>query len=129
MLLKALFRRLCEAYLRAFRDNPDSLQPKLILVLGPNDPSLGPRGVLPRAPLPANLFEEVPNVERNGEYGEFILPHWLHLASNPVRLRLYTREVVVFRYDYSHQLLRHCIHLSTSTANNSEVSLVKLSNN
>ncbi|VDM01972.1 unnamed protein product [Schistocephalus solidus] len=116
-VLKKLFRRLGEAYLRAYDDlaRQGVRQPKLILVVGPNDPSLGPRGILPRPALPEDLFEEVPGYDRKAN-GRTRLPTWLHLASNPVRLRLYTREIVVFRYDYSRQLLRHCVHLPGTIA-------------
>lgn len=107
-LLRQLFRRLMDAYLRVYGDaaSRGHRQPTLVLVVGPHDPSLSPSGILPRAPLPADLLGDTPT--------------WLHLASNPVRLKVYTRELVIFRFDYSRQLLRHCIHLP-QTSTSSEV--------
>lgn len=99
-LLKQLFRRLVDNFLRVYADSEERgyRQPRLILVPGPHDPCVGPQGIYPRPALPLNLF------------GETTASNWLWLATNPCRLRVYSRELVVFRYDYAKHLVRHCIH-------------------
>ncbi|VDD74882.1 unnamed protein product [Mesocestoides corti] len=106
-LLRQLFGRLTDAFLRAYGDaeSRGSRQPTLVLVPGPSDLCLGPPGIYPRPSLAPDLFQAADRSK---------LPAWLHLASNPIRLRLFTREIVVFRYDYG-QLLRHCVHLPSTT--------------
>ncbi|VDL36168.1 unnamed protein product [Hymenolepis diminuta] len=107
-LLKQLFKRLLDTFLRVYGDSGarGHCQPKLILVPGPHDPCIGPTGIYPRPPLPLDLFGITAPQQR--------CPEWLWLASNPCRIRLFTREVVVFRYDYAKHLLRHCIHLPST---------------
>uniref|UniRef100_A0A0R3TL36 DNA polymerase II subunit 2 n=1 Tax=Rodentolepis nana TaxID=102285 RepID=A0A0R3TL36_RODNA len=104
-LLKQLFKRLSDTFLRIYGDSEarGHCQPKLILIPGPHDPCIGPTGIYPRPPLPLDLFGITAPQQQ--------CPDWLWLASNPCRIRLFTREIVVFRYDYAKHLLRHCIHL------------------
>ncbi|KAL5103635.1 DNA polymerase epsilon subunit 2 [Taenia crassiceps] len=113
-LLKRLFKRLTDIFLRVYGDveKRGYRQPRLVLIPGPNDPCVGPQGIYPRPQLPLDLF----GMEERGASST----DWLWLATNPCRLRVFTREVVVFRYDYGRHLIRYCIHLpavsSTSPA-------------
>ncbi|VDK39966.1 unnamed protein product [Taenia asiatica] len=106
-LLKHLFKRLTDIFLRVYGDAETRgfRQPRLVLVPGPHDPCVGPQGIYPRPQLPLDLF----GMEERGTSST----KWLWLATNPCRLRLFTREVVVFRYDYGRHLVRYCIHLPT----------------
>ncbi|KAL5963522.1 DNA polymerase epsilon subunit 2, partial [Taenia solium] len=106
-LLKHLFKRLTDIFLRVYGDAETRgfRQPRLLLVPGPHDPCVGPQGIYPRPQLPLDLF----GMEERGASST----KWLWLATNPCRLRLFTREVVVFRYDYGRHLVRYCIHLPT----------------
>ncbi|KAM7539312.1 hypothetical protein Aperf_G00000058311 [Anoplocephala perfoliata] len=107
-LLKQLFKRLTDSFFRVYGDaeTRGHCQPHLILVPGPHDPCIGPQGIYPRPQLSLDLFGIAGPQQK--------CPDWLWLASNPCRIRLFTREVVVFRYDYGKHLLRHCIHLSST---------------
>ncbi|KAH9278824.1 DNA polymerase epsilon subunit 2 [Echinococcus granulosus] len=109
-LLKHLFKRLTGIFLRVYGDveTRGHRQPRLVLVPGPHDPCVGPQGIYPRPPLPSDLF----GMEERGASSA----NWLWLATNPCRLRVFTREVVVFRYDYGRHLVRYCIHLPTASS-------------
>ncbi|KAA3678107.1 DNA polymerase epsilon subunit 2 [Paragonimus westermani] len=117
--LRVLLRQLLIQYRTAFPDI-DSLSPAqcphLILVPGPEDPVCAPFHLLPKPGLPFELVMTDLERRRGGdEQSSVTCPPWLHLASNPCRLRLYTREIVIFRAEYSRLLLRHCIHLPTTS--------------
>jgi DNA polymerase epsilon subunit 2 len=60
-----------------------------VLVPGPNDLTLGAGEVLPRSGLPRVFAEGLKESVAN-----------LHLASNPVRLRFYGRDIVLFRDEH-----------------------------
>ncbi|KER27216.1 DNA polymerase epsilon subunit B, partial [Opisthorchis viverrini] len=113
--LRSLLRQLLSTYKNAFPD-VDSLgpsqSPHLILIPGPDDPACAPSHLLPKRGFPAELIGEF---SRRRADMAVECPPWLHLASNPCRIRLYTREVVIFRADYTRLLVRHCIHLPTFT--------------
>lgn len=85
-------------------DNPSP--PYLILVPGPEDPVMASSHILPRPGLPLDLVSDSVTNPINPY-------NWLRLASNPCRIRLYTREIVVFRAEYTRLLVRHCVHLPT----------------
>ncbi|CAL8105535.1 unnamed protein product [Calicophoron daubneyi] len=117
--LRRLFRQLITIYRNAFPDLSTassgkfsgSVQPPhLILVPGPEDPVCAPARLLPRPGLSIDLVQE-----SEGRPSLNGCPNWLHLASNPCRIRLYTREIVIFRAEYTRLLVRHCIHLPTLT--------------
>ncbi|CAH8434372.1 unnamed protein product [Schistosoma haematobium] len=114
---RLILRRLLRQLITIFKNNfPDSesqhtsqsnQSPKLILIPGPEDPVYAPKHILPRPSLGIDLISD------NKDRSSSSCPPWLHLASNPCRLRLYTREIVIFRVNYSRLLVRHCIHLPT----------------
>ncbi|RTG87016.1 DNA polymerase epsilon subunit 2 [Schistosoma bovis] len=114
---RLILRRLLRQLITIFKNNfPDSesqhtsqsnQSPKLILIPGPEDPVYAPKHILPRPGLGIDLISD------NKDRSSSSCPPWLHLASNPCRLRLYTREIVIFRVNYSRLLVRHCIHLPT----------------
>ncbi|CAH8509946.1 unnamed protein product [Dicrocoelium dendriticum] len=112
--LRQLLIQLIMVYKNAFPDI-DTLSPSrcphLILVPGPTDPVCAPSSILPRPGFPFRLFSDILDGRRVGNDAAVKCPPWLHLTSNPCRLRLYTREIVVFRAEYSRLLIRHCIHL------------------
>ncbi|KAF5400224.1 hypothetical protein PHET_06208 [Paragonimus heterotremus] len=127
--LRVLLRQLLILYRTAFPDI-DSLSPAqsphLILVPGPEDPVCAPFHLLPKPGLPFELV--MTDLERrrgSDERSYLTCPPWLHLASNPCRLRLYTREIVIFRAEYSRLLLRHCIHLPTASDTSSDSTAVE----
>ncbi|CAH8433214.1 unnamed protein product [Heterobilharzia americana] len=112
IILRRLLRQLITIFKNNFPDteaqtNSESNQsPSLVLIPGPEDPVCAPKHILPRPGLPVDLVSS----DRDRSTS---CPQWLHLASNPCRLRVYTREIVVFRINYSRLLVRHCIHLPT----------------
>uniref|UniRef100_A0A183ANR6 DNA polymerase II subunit 2 n=1 Tax=Echinostoma caproni TaxID=27848 RepID=A0A183ANR6_9TREM len=105
-MLQQILRQLLSVYTSAFPVSEDNPPPQLILVPGPEDPVTAPSHILPRPSLPIDLISDNPTNPTN--------PHkWLRLASNPCRIRVYTREIVVFRAEYTRLLVRHCVHLPT----------------
>ncbi|VDM18097.1 unnamed protein product [Hydatigera taeniaeformis] len=116
-LLKHLFKRLIDAFLRVYGDAEarGHRQPRLVLVPGPHDPCVGPQGIHPRPSLPFDLF----GIEERGA----LSTDWLWLATNPCRLRVFTREVVVFRYDYGRHLMRYCLHLPTVSSTSADATV------
>lgn len=91
---RVLFRRL--ARLMAAHGSLTERTP-LLLVPGPAD--LGLSRLLPRPGLPKALEAELKQR----------LP-LARLVTNPVRLRCFTQELVVFREDLSAKMARHCLH-------------------
>ncbi|VEL19863.1 unnamed protein product [Protopolystoma xenopodis] len=92
-------------------------RPQLVLVPGPNDALPAPNIIYPQPGLSASLFLPPDLLQPAQENGfEPRPPTWLHLVSNPCRLSLYTREIVIFRSDYSRQLIRHCLHLPSAAS-------------
>ncbi|KAI8470951.1 MAG: DNA polymerase alpha/epsilon subunit B-domain-containing protein [Monoraphidium minutum] len=69
---------------------------RFVFVPGPDDPGLG--GTLPQPPLPSYFSAEVQKV----------LPTCV-FATNPCRIKYFTREVVVFRYDSLKAMRRRCL--------------------
>lgn len=69
-----------------------------VLVPGPNDPSIGPADVLPRAPLSRHLTSEL----------QAALGH-LELASSPCRMLLCGQTVVVHREELLVKARRACV--------------------
>ncbi|KAA0191529.1 DNA polymerase epsilon subunit, partial [Fasciolopsis buskii] len=107
VILRRIIRQLIAVYTSAFpvsEDNPSP--PYLILVPGPEDPVMASSHILPRPGLPLDLVSDSVTNPINPY-------NWLRLASNPCRIRLYTREIVVFRAEYTRLLVRHCVHLPT----------------
>jgi hypothetical protein len=76
-------------------------QTHFVLVPGPGDPGSAP--VLPRPPLPTALC--APHLVQVSGEPLSAIPN-LTLATNPCRLRFYTREIVVFRGEPSMRLAR-----------------------
>ena len=71
-------------------------QGKFIFVPGPNDPGMA--DILPRPPLPKHFTGGLRSK----------LSH-VHFATNPCRLRYFSKEIVLTRQDVVHKLRRHCI--------------------
>eukprot|EP00798_Chlamydomonas_sp_ICE-L_P003761 gene3761-13821_t len=69
---------------------------RFVFVPGPGDPGLG--CILPQAPLPAFFTGELRKTLPNAVF-----------ASNPCRLRYFSQEIVLFRYDALKRLRRRCI--------------------
>eukprot|EP01128_Nolandella_sp_AFSM9_P006982 TRINITY_DN3709_c0_g1_i1.p1 TRINITY_DN3709_c0_g1~~TRINITY_DN3709_c0_g1_i1.p1 ORF type:complete len:518 (-),score=54.45 TRINITY_DN3709_c0_g1_i1:27-1580(-) len=68
---------------------------KFIFIPGPNDP--GP-GVLPRPPLPSYLTAPLSEKLRNVKF-----------PSNPCRLRIGPKKVLIYRDDIAQRMRRHCL--------------------
>ena len=69
---------------------------RFVFVPGPNDPGIS--GVLPRGPIP-NVFSA--NLRSKVKHAVF--------ASNPCRMRYFTKEIVFFRDDLVGKMRRHCL--------------------
>ena len=69
---------------------------RFVFVPGPNDPGI--TGVLPRGPIP-NYFTN--NLRSKVKHAIF--------ASNPCRMRFFTKEIVFFRDDMVGKMRRHCL--------------------
>lgn len=69
---------------------------RFILIPGPNDPGAG--GVLPRGPIPNFFASELKKRVRH-----------VTLASNPCRIRYFSKELVFFRDDLVGKMRRHCL--------------------
>nr|CAH8822964.1 unnamed protein product [Trichobilharzia regenti] len=114
IILKRLLRQLITIFKNNFPDtdsqntSESNRSPALILIPGPEDPVYAPKYILPRPGLSLDLISNDGNRSSSST-----CPSWLHLASNPCRLRVYTREIVIFRVNYSRLLIRHCVHLPT----------------
>ena len=94
-----------EALSRVLLDFPDVCrETHFVLVPGPGDPGSAP--VLPRPPLPTALA--APHLCLPSGAPRPGLP-FLTLATNPCRLRFYTKEVVLFRGEPSTRLARACM--------------------
>lgn len=68
-----------------------------VIVPGPNDP--GPGNILPRPPLLPMLLQG---------FIAALSPDRVMLGTNPCRLRYMTQEIVLFREDLLHKMLRNC---------------------
>ncbi|TPP58493.1 DNA polymerase epsilon subunit [Fasciola gigantica] len=107
LILRRIIRQLITVYTNAFPVSEDSPSPpQLILVPGPEDPVTASSHILPRPGLPVDLVSDSLTNPTNPY-------NWLRLVSNPCRIRIYTREIVVFRAEYTRLLVRHCVHLPT----------------
>ncbi|KAM3716558.1 putative DNA polymerase epsilon subunit [Dirofilaria immitis] len=73
-----------------------------IFVPGPDDPSLN--SILPRPPLPFQLFELMKDVSN------------CSFASNPCRIQYTNQEIVIMRYDLIEKMCRNSIHMPSITA-------------
>ncbi|KAH8855640.1 DNA polymerase epsilon subunit 2 [Schistosoma japonicum] len=118
IILRKLLRQLLTIFKNNFPESSESQNtsqlnqsPQLILIPGPDDPVYAPQHILPRPGLGIDLISD--DIKDRSPSS---CPPWLRLASNPCRLRLYTREIVIFRANYSRLLVRHCIHLPTLNA-------------
>lgn len=69
---------------------------RFVFVPGPNDPGLG--HTLPQPALPSYFTGELQAVLPNAVF-----------ATNPCRIRYFTREIVVFRYDLLKNMRRRCL--------------------
>lgn len=69
---------------------------RFVFVPGPNDP--GVTGVLPRAPIPNFFTSALRSRVRH-----------VTLASNPCRIRYFSKELVFFRDDLVGKMRRHCL--------------------
>ncbi|KAF6263998.1 DNA polymerase epsilon, subunit B [Scenedesmus sp. NREL 46B-D3] len=69
---------------------------RCVFVPGPNDPGLG--HILPQPRLPSYFTSEL----------QAVLPDAV-FATNPCRIKYYSKEVVVFRYDLMKQMRRRCL--------------------
>ena len=69
---------------------------KFVFVPGPSDPGMAE--ILPRPPLPKYFTAALRSK----------LSH-VHFATNPCRLRYFSKEIVVTRQDMVHKLRRHCV--------------------
>lgn len=69
---------------------------RFVFVPGPNDPGLG--HLLPQPALPTYFTSELQAVLPNAVF-----------STNPCRIRYFTREIVVFRYDLLKQMRRRCL--------------------
>lgn len=69
----------------------------IVLVPGPND--AGPGNILPRPPILPMLVQGLVSA---------LPPERVMLGTNPCRLRYMTQEVVLFREDLLHKMLRNC---------------------
>jgi len=69
---------------------------RFVLVPGPEDPGL--EHVLPRPPLPPSLRASLEH-----------RIHHIHFATNPCRLRYFSKELVIFRQNMVSQLRRSCL--------------------
>lgn len=69
---------------------------RFVFVPGPNDPGI--TGVLPRGPIP-NYFTS--SLRSKVKHAIF--------ASNPCRIRFFTKEIVFFRDDLVGKMRRHCL--------------------
>lgn len=69
---------------------------RFLFVPGPNDPGMG--DVLPRPPIPKHFTASLRSKVSHAVF-----------ASNPCRIRFFTKELVFFRQDLIHKLRRNCI--------------------
>jgi DNA polymerase epsilon subunit 2 len=69
---------------------------RFVFIPGPNDPGI--TGVLPRGPIP-NFFTS--SLRSKVKHAIF--------ASNPCRMRFFTKEIVFFRDDLVGKMRRHCL--------------------
>ncbi len=69
---------------------------RFIFIPGPNDPGI--TGVLPRGPLPNYFTSALRSKVRN-----------VMLASNPCRMRFFTKEIVFFRDNLVSKMRRNCL--------------------
>eukprot|EP00878_Enallax_costatus_P001045 GHUV01001180.1.p1 GENE.GHUV01001180.1~~GHUV01001180.1.p1 ORF type:complete len:395 (+),score=91.74 GHUV01001180.1:179-1186(+) len=85
-----------------------------VFVPGPNDPGLGQ--VLPQPRLPTYFTSELQAVLPNAVF-----------ASNPCRIKYYTKEIVIFRYDLLKQMRRRClVPVSEDVADNADLMFQQL---
>lgn len=68
-----------------------------VIVPGSNDP--GPGNVLPRPPMPQMITRR---------FVQSLGSEKVHLTTNPCRIRYLTQEIVIFRDDIMHKMVRHC---------------------
>ena len=76
---------------------------RFVLVPGPLDPGIG--GVLPRPPMPPSVRSTLQQKVRN-----------VHFASNPCRIRYFSKEIVLFRNNLVNQLRQYSIFRGTASA-------------
>mmetsp|Transcript_20466 Transcript_20466/g.36796 ORF Transcript_20466/g.36796 Transcript_20466/m.36796 type:complete len:377 (+) Transcript_20466:66-1196(+) len=69
---------------------------RFVFVPGPNDPGIA--GVLPRGPIPNFVTSSLRSRVKHAI-----------LASNPCRMRFFTKEIVFFRDDLVGKMRRHCL--------------------
>lgn len=69
-----------------------------VLVPGMGDPGMG--NFWPRPPVPACFTQNFATVMPEGSFT---------FTSNPCRIRYYSQEIVVGRYNFMHEMRRHCI--------------------
>ena len=69
---------------------------RFVLIPGPNDPGI--TGVLPRGPIPNYFTSALRSKVKN-----------VMLASNPCRMRFFTKEIVFFRDNLVSKMRRNCL--------------------
>jgi len=69
---------------------------RFVFIPGPNDPGI--TGVLPRGPIPNYFTSSLRSKVRHAIF-----------ASNPCRMRFFTKEIVFFRDDLVGKMRRHCL--------------------
>jgi len=83
---------------------------KFILIPGTSDPGGTIVNILPLPPLPSIIVQPIKEKLKN-----------VHFGSNPLRIRYYGQDIVLFREDLVNRMRRHCVHDPVNQENITEV--------
>ncbi|KAL3316647.1 DNA polymerase epsilon subunit 2 [Cichlidogyrus casuarinus] len=130
-ILEKLLKQLLQAFVMNYPEK--KARPQLVLVPGPNDPIVSPSRILPYASLRSDLISADFQQDIATNCADLQLDskpdskyRWLHLMSNPCRMRVFSRSVVLFRSQYNDKLINHCIHLPKMDVNQTELDMSSL---